>query len=203
MRLGMYPLRRPTVGDGMRLAIADPPYLGRAALWYGGKGRSHQGTSGRAVGRGDLAREFHPDAHLWDDPASHTGLMMDMDAAYDGWALAASGKTLGCIHADADALGARVAIWHVTNAIPDGARVRSTWEAVIYRVPAERRAVGTGHRVPDLLSAAHPVSGFVGAKPPEWTRWVLAMLGYDPASDEVVDLFPGSGAVSAQAAMLL
>ena len=34
-----------------RIAIADPPYLGRAALWYGGKGRSKQGTHGRAKGR--------------------------------------------------------------------------------------------------------------------------------------------------------
>lgn len=42
----------------MRLAIADPPYLGRAALWYGGKGRNKQGRAGRACGRGDLAPVF-------------------------------------------------------------------------------------------------------------------------------------------------
>ena len=29
----------------MRLAIADPPYLGRAALWYGGRGRNKQGPA--------------------------------------------------------------------------------------------------------------------------------------------------------------
>lgn len=27
----------------MRLAIADPPYLGRATLWYGGRGRNQMG----------------------------------------------------------------------------------------------------------------------------------------------------------------
>lgn len=186
----------------MRLAIADPPYLGRAALWYGGKGRSKQGTTGRACGRGDLAPEYHPDAARWDDPAEHIALMSSMDNAYDGWAMAASGKTLALIIGHANLLGARLAVWHVTNAIPDGARVRNTWEAVIYKQPDERRAVGTGHRVPDLLSAAHPVSGFVGAKPDAWTRWVLDLLGFQPG-DEVTDMFPGSGAVQRASEMLL
>ena len=32
----------------MRLAIADPPYLGRAALWYGGnEHRAEHHTPGR------------------------------------------------------------------------------------------------------------------------------------------------------------
>lgn len=189
----------------MRLAIADPPYLGRAALWYGGKGRTKRPKDGcwsRRPGRGEDDPEFHPDAHEWDEPGKHVELMHTMDAEYDGWAMAASGKTLHALLPAADQLGARVAIWHVTNAIPDGARVRNVWEAVIYRVPRERRAVGTGHRVPDLLSAAHPVSGFVGSKPAEWTRWVLDMLGYQ-TGDEVDDLFPGSGAVERAMGVLL
>lgn len=186
-----------------RLAIADPPYLGRAALWYGGRGRTKQGTTGRACGRGDLAPEFHPDAARWDDPVEHIGLMVHLDDTYDGWAMAASGKTLAPLLGVADHLGARLAIWHVTNAIPDGCRVRSTWEAVIYRIPDGRRAVGTGHRVPDLLSAGHPVSGFVGTKPAAWTRWVLDLLGYQPDEDVVDDLFPGSGAVARAAQILI
>ena len=138
----------------MRLAIA-PPYLGRAALWYGGKGRSKQGT-----------------------------------------VVAASAKTLHLILPEASALGMRLAIWHVTNAIPDGARVRSVWEAVLYRTPPGRRAVGTGMRVPDVLQAPHPKRGFVGSKPNQWTTWVLDILGFDPNQDTVDDIFPGSGAVS-------
>ena len=189
-------------GQPVRLAIADPPYLGRAGLWYGGKGRSKQGTVGRAAGRGRLAREYHPDAHEWDDPAKHIALMVTMRDEYDGWVMACSGKTLAPLLGVADTLDARLAIWHVTNAIPDGARVRSVWEAVIYRVPDGRRAVGTGHRVPDLLSAPHPVSGFVGAKPDQWTRWVLDLMGYQPG-DEVDDLFPGSGAVTRAMGVLL
>ena len=186
----------------MKLAIADPPYLGRAALWYGGKGRSKQGTAGRAAGRGDLAAEYHPDAHEWDDPMRHIALMVTMDDEYDGWAMAASGKTLSPIIGVADKLGARLAIWHVTNAIPDGNRVSMRWEAVILRQPDARRAHGTGHAIGDVLSAPHPMSGFVGAKPEVWTRWVLDMLGYQPG-DEVDDLFPGSGAVQRAMEVLL
>ncbi len=176
-------------GEPMRLAIADPPYLGRAALWYGGKGRSK-------TGRGCLAPEFHPDAHEWDDPVKHIELMVALEDEFDGWAVACSGKTLAPLIGTADRLGARLAIWHVTNAIPDGARVRSVWEGVFYRVPDSRRAVGTGRRVTDILSAGHPMNGFVGSKPTAWTHWVLDMLGYVPGEDEVVDLFAGSGAVS-------
>lgn len=186
----------------MRLAIADPPYLGRAALWYGGKGRTKQGASGRARGRGELDAEYHPDAAKWDDPIEHLKLMWRLEREYDAWAIAASGKTIGHLLPDAYQLEARMAVWHVTNAIPDGARVRSAWEAVIYRVPASRKAVGTGHRVPDVLSAAHPRSGFVGAKPDAWTRWVLDLLGFQPG-DEVEDVFPGSGAVERAAGLLL
>lgn len=178
----------------MRLAIADPPYLGRAALWYGGKGRNKQGSTGRARGRGDLSPEFHPDAHQWDVPDAHHDLMRRLDAEYDGWAMSASAKTLPAL-AIAIPERARIAVWRVTNAIPDGCRVRSTWEPLIYSIPSGRRAYGTGHVVADVLEAPHPMSGFVGSKPVAWTSWVLALLGHQ-AGDEVDDLFPGSGAVT-------
>lgn len=185
----------------MRLAIADPPYLGRAALWYGGKGRSKQGSTGRTCGRDELAAEYHPDAARWDSPAEHTRLMARLEADWDGWAMASSAKTLPLI-AGGIPERARIAVWHVTNAIPDGARVHSKWEAVIVRVPDQRRARSTGTTVPDVLTAAHPKSGFVGSKPPAWTSWVLDMLGAQP-DDQIDDIFPGSGAVTAAAGRLL
>lgn len=52
--------------------------------------------------------------------------------------------------------------------------------------------------VPDVLTCALPRDRtFIGAKPPEWVRWVLDALGYEPDTDAVTDLFPGSGAVAA------
>lgn len=185
----------------VRLAIADPPYLGRAATWYGGGQTGTGSTPGRVKGRSRQHDEYHVDAHLWDQPERHHELMDDLERSYDGWALAASAKTLHLIVA-AMPDRARIAVWHVTNAIPDGARVRSTWEPVIVRVPEGRRAYGTGLTVPDVLIAPHPMSNFVGSKPAQWTHWVLDMLGHQPG-DEITDVFPGSGAVSAAASRLL
>ena len=180
----------------MRLAVADPPYLGRAALWYGGRGRPRNGSPGRACGRGPLSPEFHPEAARWDDPHEHVGLMQRLAREYDGWAMAASSKTLHLVLPAAADLGARCAVWHVTNAIPDGARVRCVWEALLFQVPESRRATGVSMQVPDVLCAAHPKRGFVGSKPAQWVTWVLDLLGYDPDVDTVDDLFPGSGAVA-------
>lgn len=89
----------------MRLAIADPPYLGRASLWYGGGQHPHYGTPGRAKGRTVADREWHPDAAQWDDPERHMALMTDLDLHWDGWAMAASAKTLGELLPHADLLG--------------------------------------------------------------------------------------------------
>ena len=190
----------------MRLAIADPPYLGRAATWYGGQGRrgdASRETPGRTRGRTDGAPEFHAEAARWDDPMEHIALMSRMAGEYDGWALAASAKTLSPLIGHADLLGARLAVWHVTNAIPDGNRVRASWEAVLVRQPDGRRAHGTGAAVRDVLVAAHPMRGFVGTKPAAWTCWVLDMLGYRPDEDELTDIFPGSGSVTRAATVLL
>jgi hypothetical protein len=70
---------------------------------------------------------------------------------------------------------------------------------VLVFIPAERRGRGGSHAVVDTYTAPPPQT-FVGAKPAGWTRWVLDMLGYDPDTDTVDDLFPGSGAVAAEVA---
>ena len=143
----------------MKLAIADPPYLGRAALWYGGKGRGKQGTVGRAAGRGCLTPEFHPAAHEWDSLApSRSAVPIS---------------------------GARV--------LPEQAMAQPSNSTSSTTISSMCLAG---------LSAAHPVSGFVGSKPSAWTHWVLDLLGFQPG-DEVTDVFPGSGAVERAAGVLL
>ncbi|WP_053353925.1 hypothetical protein [Leucobacter musarum] len=54
--------------------------------------------------------------------------------------------------------------------------------------------------VDNVLTAGITPGGFSGRKPEAWTHWVLTMLGYDPAVDDLTDIFPGSGAVTAAAA---
>lgn len=170
----------------MQIAIADPPYLGRARRWYG-DGRGHSGGRGRA--------DEHPEASTWDTPEAHERLIGELEAEYDGWAVAMSPDSLG-IYLRAAPTTARAASWTRGNAIPSGSRVRSLWEPVLVRVPDERRAHGTGAIVDDVLTAGITPGGFPGRKPEAWTHWVLTMLGYDPYADELVDVFPGSGAVA-------
>lgn len=175
----------------MRLAIADPPYLGRADRWYG---------TGRGSGGGRHRADTHPDAAAWDDPDTHRALVADLVDKYDGWALAASASSLPAI-LPACPPGARVMVWVVTNSVPSGSRLAGRWEPVIVQLPAGRVAHGTGLSVSDVLTVAAPRGGFAGTKPDAWTHWVLDALGYRDG-DTVDDLFHGSGAVTAATAVL-
>lgn len=169
----------------VKIAIADPPYLGRAARWYG--------PGGRGSGSGRHRPDEHAGAAEWDNPARHTRLVLDLQRDFDAWAIAAAPASLPVYLAAAPE--ARVMVWHRRNAPPSGARFRSCWEPVLISTPRTGR--GSGVPGSDVLDLPGMRAGFVGAKPPAWTRWVLDALGYDPATDEVVDLFNGSGAVGA------
>lgn len=184
----------------MRLAIADPPYLGRAARNYGpGADRAGFG-SGRGTGPhsgSPRTTSVHPDARLWDDPETHRQLVEHLVATYDGWAVAMAPDNLA--HYLQWAPSARVAAWVKPRSVPTGSRVTPSWEPVLVWIPDGRRASTAGMVVPDAIRCPPP-QHFVGAKPPPWTRWVLDMLGYDPELDTVDDLFAGSGSVSAEVA---
>lgn len=189
----------------MRLAIADPPYppifATRRDLAAGGTRVTMRSRSTRWYGDGPRAAsdskpaDFHPDAADWDDLDTHARLLNRLVDEFDGWALATTPDGLGAYHPLP--IDARIMAWHRPTAMPGGHRLISRWEPVIVFVPEGRRTRHEGLRVSDVLTANPPRVGFIGAKPPEWTRWVLDALGYDPAVDEVVDLFPGSGSVAA------
>ena len=155
----------------MRFAYADPPYLGCAHLY-----------------------PEHPDAGRWEDPASHLELMHDLDAQFDGWALSATAPSLTELLPGAPD-GTRVAAWvKPFAAYKRNVRVAYTWEPVLWKRSTPRRPddpVGRDH-----LSAVVTLKrGTIGAKPDAFSRWLQVLLGWQPG-DEVVDLFPGSGAVS-------
>jgi hypothetical protein len=121
--------------------------------------------------------------------------MLQLLDEFDGWAIATSPDGLAAY--GTLPVPCHVMVWVKPNASPGSHRILSKWEAVIVYPPVGRRSNrnGAGSMV-DVLTANAPRRGFHGAKPPEWTRWVLSSLSYNPATDEVVDLFPGSGAVS-------
>lgn len=180
----------------MRLAIADPPYppfhgaggrRPRASRWYGDNQRSQK----------DKPADRHSAAAEWDDLPRHRQLLLDLMDGYDGWAIATTPDGLA-------AYGplpppCRILAWVKPNAAPGSHRLRSLWEPVILYPPVGRRSNRNGAgMVADVLTCALPRQrGFIGAKPRQWVEWVLDALGYDPATDTVDDLFPGSGAVAA------
>lgn len=178
----------------VRLAIADPPYppfvgaggrKNRASRWYGDGQRSVK----------DQPADRHPEAAEWDDPARHRRLLLELLNQYDGWAIATSPDGIaayGNLPAEC-----RIMAWIRPNAAPGSHRLRSLWEPVILFPPAGRRSNRNGAGcVPDVLTAALGRRTFIGAKPPAWVEWVLDALGYDPETDRVDDLFPGSGVVA-------
>jgi len=189
----------------MRLAIADPPYPprlsaradlagGRVRTTTRSRARRWYGDQGTPRARGGDAADFHPAAAEWDDPRRHRQLLEELHDTYDGWAIA---TTLDGLDAYAPAPGGtRHLIWHKRRAMPNGGRIASTCEAVLVYPPPARLARAGSLTVPDLLSCSPPAIGFPGAKPPQWTRWVLDALAYDQDLDEVVDVFPGSGSVT-------
>ena len=158
-----------------RLAYADPPYPGLS--------RSHYGKHKDFAGEVD-----------------HSILFATLEE-YDGWALSTNNKNLRPVLSLAPD-GARVAAWCNPNSQPWQSRgVTPSWEPVIYR-PAREIVPGRA-RIRDYL-LAHSNSGFldragehkiIGQKPPWFTEWVLELLGAVP-TDELHDLFPGSGAVA-------
>lgn len=181
----------------MRLAIADPPYppfVGsggykqRASRWYGDRQRSVT----------DRPADNHPEAGEWDNPLRHRVLLEQLIADYDGWAIATAPDGIAAYGPLPPAC--RIMAWVKPNAQPGAHRLRSLWEPVILYPPLARRSNRGGvGSVPDVLTA-HIRQGFRGEKPAEWVRWVLAAMTYDPATDLVDDLFPGSGAVTRELA---
>ena len=175
---------------GAALAIADPPYLGRAQRWYG--------AGGRASGGGLHRADEHPDAAEWDTPARHERLVRELHERFDGWAIAAAPSSLAT-YLPLLPEGTRTLIWHKTNAVPSAHRVRWSWEPVFVYAPPARRLHGAGIPINDVLVAPFERRGFAGAKPTAWTRWVLDALGHTD-QDTVTDVFAGSGAVAAATA---
>lgn len=198
----------------MRLCIADPPYLGYASMWYGSEDvtgldlsgnvavdarrRPQAGRSERSTIRAPKKADVHPDAHEWDLPERHAAMVRDLEANYDGWAVAMNPSNL------ADYLQwitkpIRVAVWVKPDAMPHNSRPIRSWEPVIVHVPEGRRRANGRLPIRDYLVAPKGGSSFAGEKPRAWTRWVLDMLGY-AEGDTVDDLFHGSGAVAAEVA---
>jgi hypothetical protein len=156
----------------VKFAFADPPYLGQARKHYGN----------------------HPD---YAGEIDH-GALIGRLAAYDGWALCLSVKSLPVILPLCPP-NALVLAWFKPIAPPLGDHRRYNWEPVIV-VPLRRYKPGY---VPTAVIASPPQFTFrdrpachvIGEKPEEFAHWVFASAGL-VRGDEMDDLFPGSGAIT-------
>lgn len=180
----------------MKIAYADPPYPGQAKRHYGKGGDPFAGEVAEV---------------------DHAKLIARLESEFpDGWALSTSAPALDyvlslCPKSEPSkkrtwngrggiklGTGVRVGAWirGVTPFPPS--RVMWTWEPVIFRIPHWRQRHAQDF-VSDSL-VAHPPRGFfgntiTGQKPEAFCFWVFDCLGLMP-DDELVDLFPGSGAVA-------
>ena len=162
----------------MRFAYADPPYIGQARKHY----RKHP----------DFAGEV--------DHVALVGRLVDEFP--DGWALSLSCKSLQAILALCPT-DVRVMAWvkPMTPILP-GIRLQYGWEPVILRGGRQGPHVTGNPMTRDWISASpegltfrsRPASHIIGRKPDAFCRWLFDCLGAQP-DDELVDLFPGSGAV--------
>ena len=163
----------------MRFAYADPPYLGKCGKFYG---------------------HHHPDGRCWDDLLTHKLLLEHLTWNYaDGWALS-------CASTDLRELlplcppHIRVAAWVKPFCVfKKGVRPAYAWEPVLFLGGRNKNhpppPKGGQQTTPKDFIAANIAlrKGLTGAKPPEFCRWVLDLLGYDDEQDTISDLFPGTG----------
>jgi hypothetical protein len=154
-------------GRPMRMAFADPPYVG-------------------------LARKYYADQPNYRGEVDHAELIASLKASgYDGWALCASARSLRALLPLCPET-VRVASWSKPHgACPATRGIHNVWEAVIVQ---PGRALPPGVR--DHLSALPARGGgeLPGRKPLAFCGWLFDLLGMQPG-DELVDLFPGSGVV--------
>lgn len=159
----------------MRFCYADPPYLGVAQKHYGA---------------------LHAEASIYDTVEGHAALIMRLvDEFPDGWAMSLSSPSLHDI-LPLCPRDCRVMPWVKPFAsFKPGVGVAYAWEPVIVRGGRERSREQSTVR--DWVSANITMErGFPGAKPRAFAMWILDVLNAQ-RGDEVIDLFPGSGAVQA------
>lgn len=167
----------------IRVAYLDPPYPGSAHYY------SVPGTP-----------EFHPEAMKWDDPAEHLALMQRAEEEFpDGWALSTDVTSLRALLTGAPARVLPAAWCRGGRRVARLVQVIRAWEPVLYSVPVTPRAKhGAGLDWTVAVSNGHTRDGkFQGAKPRKFSFWLFRLLGLGMhPGDELVDMFPGSGAVT-------
>lgn len=157
----------------MKLGYADPPYVDCAYLY-----------------------KDHPD---FAGEVDHAALIEQLQSEFEGWVLhaAATPRSFAVLAPLVEKTGARWCSWTKTfAAYKRNVTVAYAWEPVIIKA-ARKPVVSKRHVSRDWI--AEPITlkrGLTGAKPEKVCHWAFELLGARP-EDELVDMFPGTGAVAA------
>ena len=156
----------------MKIAYADPPYIGCAHLY-----------------------QDHPD---YGGEVDHVALVNRLQSEFDGWVLhaAATPRSMAVLAPIVEATGARWMSWvKGFAAFKRNVSVAYAWEPVIVK-PARKPVVSKRIVMRDWIEC--PITlrrGLTGAKPVKVCHWAFEMVGARP-EDELRDLYPGTGAVT-------
>ena len=160
------------IGADLKLGYADPPYIGCAHLY-----------------------KDHPD---FAGEVDHAQLIARLDADYDGWVLhtSATPEAIAVLAPLIVGKGARWMSWvKPFAAFKRNVPVAYAWEPVIVK-PCRKPVVSKRLVMRDFIDCPITMKrGLTGAKPEKVCHWLFEALGAVP-TDELHDLFPGSGAVS-------
>ena len=152
-----------------RIAYADPPYPGCAALY-----KAHADYAGEV---------------------DHRELIERLERDYDGWVLHTSSVALPQIAALLPP-AARIMAWTKGfAAFKRNVSVAYAWEPVIMKA-ARKPVVSKRMIYRDWIECPITLKrGLCGAKPEKVCHWAFEVVGALP-DDELIDLYPGTGAVS-------
>lgn len=153
----------------MRIAYADPPYPGCAALY-----------------------KDHPD---FAGEVDHAALVERLESEFDGWILHTSVPGLRVVLPLVPE-SVRVCSWvKGFAAFKRNVPVAYAWEPVIVK-PARKPVVSKRLVMRDWIES--PITlrrGLTGAKPEKVCHWAFEVAGAHP-DDDLADLYPGTGAVT-------
>lgn len=160
----------------MKIGYADPPYFGC----------------------GKLYADEHPYALEWDAPKAHLSLVDRLQSEFDGWVLhtSATPANLAIYAPIVEKTGARWCSWvKGFAAFKKNVSVAYAWEPVIIK-PARKPVVSKRLVMRDWIQESITLKrGLTGAKPEAVVHWALELVAARP-DDELIDLFPGTGAVT-------
>lgn len=156
----------------MKIAYADPPYIGCAHLY-----KDHADFGGEV---------------------DHAELIERLESDYDGWVLHATATpaSMAILAPLVAVTGARWMAWvKGFAAFKRNVSVAYAWEPVI--VKSARKPVVSKRLVMRdwILESITLRKGLTGAKPEAVCHWAFEVVGARP-DDELIDLYPGTGSVT-------